>query len=538
LDGARWWSDAFLAAGFSNAFRVEMLPPEADPMDVRYNTIQWIHRSTRGWSYGSTVTDPRTGEIIKGHVSLGSLRVRQDYLIAEGLLAPYADSTRTGPPSPDRDPMLQMALARIRQLSAHEIGHTLGLSHNFAGSVSGRTSVMDYPAPYATLDTNGDISLQEAYATGIGAWDKVAIAYGYMQPPPNMDEKKMLTHILEEAHQKGLLFATDQDARPPGAAHPHANLWDNGSDMIRALNHEMRVRQVALARFGQAVVREGRPLATMEEVLVPLYLRHRYQIEATVKLIGGVDYSYALRGDRRSMPQSVPGAAQRAALAELMKTLTPEALRLPENIRTQIPPRPPGYGQHRELFTGHTGLIFDPYAPAAAIAGLVLSLTIHPERAARLVYQNDFTGSLPDFKEILETVSNATWGVPVSSNSYDAELQRVVQQVWIDELVELASHPQAAPAVQATVTQKLREFHGWLQENPGRIRDTATVAHRALILDQIDRYLFRDHQPGEKSAPTLIPPGSPIGQTVNLRRQQRHEFLLQYTDDKLCSVGQ
>ena len=244
LDGARWWTAAFEAAGFSNAFRIEILPDGVDPMDVRYNTIQWVHRATRGWSYGSSVTDPRTGEIIKGHVSLGSLRVRQDYLIAEGLLAPYGDSLASD------DPMLSMSLARIRQLSAHEVGHTLGLSHNFASSVNGRASVMDYPAPYAVFNEAGEIRLDEAYSTGIGEWDKVAIAYGYAQPLPGDSEEALLSAILQQAWDNGLHYITDADARPSGAAHPLANLWDNGDDMVSALHHEMAIRDAALARFG------------------------------------------------------------------------------------------------------------------------------------------------------------------------------------------------------------------------------------------------------------------------------------------------
>ena len=527
LDGARWWADAFEAAGFSNAYRVEMLPADADPMDVRYNTIQWVHRATRGWSYGSSVTDPRTGEIIKGHVSLGSLRVRQDYLIAEGLLAPYDAAHAAGLPA-DTDPMLAMSLARIRQLSAHEVGHTLGLSHNFASSVNKRASVMDYPAPLATLAADGTVSLDQAYATGIGAWDKVAIAYGYTQPPPGADEKAVLLQILDLAHRNGLYYVTDADARPPGAAHPLANLWENGDDMITALDLEMRVRAAALNRFGEATIRQGRPLAMLEEALVPLYLRHRYQVEATVKLVAGVEYSYAMRGDALSLPTPVPATAQRAAITELMKVIQPEALRLPANIRTRIPPRPPGYGQHRELFPGHTGLTFDPYAPAEIVAGLVLGLIIHPQRAARAVYQRDFDPDLPDFEEVLEHVSNETWGRSVPRDPYDAELQRVVQQVWIDELIAVAAGGHNAPAVRAMATQKLREIHAWLQENPGNRRDEETIAHRALVFDQIDRYILREYRPGERQVQLDTPPGSPIGQAAPgylYRRHQRQTLL-------------
>lgn len=536
LDGARWWEEAFEAAGFSNAYRVELLPPEADPMDGRYNTIQWVHRATRGWSYGSSVTDPRTGEIIKGHVSLGSLRVRQDYLIAEGLLAPYVDSLRAGQASPEADPMLQMALARIRQLSAHEVGHTLGLSHNFASSTTSRSSVMDYPAPYATLTSDGRITVADAYATGIGEWDKVAIAYGYSQAAPDVDEAAMLAKILEGAHAQGLLYITDSDSRPAGAAHPAANLWDNGRDMVAALDHEMRIREVALTRFGVSTVRESRPLATLEEVLVPLYLRHRYQIEATVKMIGGVSYSYAHRGDSQPLPRSITGTGQRAALAALMKVVQPDALRLPDNVRTQIPPRPPGFGRHRELFSGHTGLTFDPYAPAATVAGLVLGLAVHPERAARTVYQHDVDSRLPDFEEVLETISSETWGRRIPVDAYAAELQRVVQQVWIDELIGLAANTAAAPAVRAMTTQKLREIHGWLQENPGPGNDEETIAHRALVFDQIDRYILRDYRPGEAARPAAMPPGSPIGEPAYVLRRRQREAILEHFPTLACSV--
>jgi hypothetical protein len=259
LDGARWWAEAFEAAGFEDAYRVKMLPDTADAMDVRYNVIQWVHRRTRGWSYGASVTDPRTGEILKGHVTLGSRRVRQDYRLAEGLLAPYQGAHADGFSAED-DPMLEMALARIRQLSAHEVGHTLGLAHNFAASVNDRASVMDYPAPLARVQGDS-ITLDRAYDTGVERWDKIAIRYAYAQPGPDQTEAELLDNILREAEQKGLRYITDADARPAGAAHPKANLWDNGSNMVQALKREMNVRSVALDRFGATVVKNGTPLA-------------------------------------------------------------------------------------------------------------------------------------------------------------------------------------------------------------------------------------------------------------------------------------
>ncbi|MBW3654754.1 MAG: zinc-dependent metalloprotease, partial [Gemmatimonadetes bacterium] len=293
VEGARWWNQAFEAAGYRDAFRVEVMPPGMDPLDARYNVIQWVHRSTRGWSYGNTVTDPRTGEIIKGHVSLGSLRVRQDYLLAEGLLAPYATGTEV-PPEMER-----MALARIRQLSAHEVGHTLGLAHNYVASAQGRASVMDYPHPQVRLRADGTIDLSEAYTAEIGAWDKLAITWGYQHFPAGTDERIALEGILADTRGRGLTFVTDEDARAPGGLHPQAHLWDNGADAAAELRRTMAVRRAALERFGERAIRAGRPMATIEEALVPLYLHHRYQAEAVVKVLGGMSYTYALRGDRQ-----------------------------------------------------------------------------------------------------------------------------------------------------------------------------------------------------------------------------------------------
>lgn len=528
LDGARWWNEAFEAAGYIDAFRVEVLPDTADMMDARYNVIQWVHRSTRGWSYGSSVSDPRTGEIIKGHVSLGSLRVRQDYLLAEGLLAPYTDGN-----VPADDPMLQMALARIRQLSAHEIGHTIGIAHNFAASTNNRASVMDYPAPLATLDVNGNITLEGAYDVGIGEWDKIAVRYGYSHFPPGTDEKEALNAILAEGHAQGLYYITDSDARAPGGAHPLAHLWDNGENAVVSFQNEMDVREKALSTFGLKTIRNDRPLATLEEVLVPLYLRHRYQVEAVVKLIGGVSYDYTLRGDGRALPEPVPSTVQNEALDALLMALTPEQLALPEQVRTQIPPRPPGYGSTRELFDGYTGPTFDPYTPAETVAQLVFGLLFHPQRAARLQYQADMNDDLPSLEVTLDRVWNQVWKPSRTDDAYHAELQRIVQHVWTDQMLSVLSRSKLAPGVRARVTEHLRRTLAWLEENPPNRRDTEAIAHRNWIYDEVDRYLFRPYRPEEQRATATTPPGSPIGTdgpAFLLRQQQRMAFLDHWTD--------
>jgi hypothetical protein len=442
LEGARWWNQAFEAAGYKDAFRVELMPEGADPMDLRYNVIQWVHRATRGWSYGAGVIDPRTGEIIKGHVTLGSLRVRQDYLIAEGLLAPYEKGKPVSPK------MLEMALARLRQLAAHEVGHTLGLEHNYSSSAVNRSSVMDYPPPYVKLGADGVPDLSEAYATGIGEWDKVAIAFGYQDFAPGMDEAAALSKVLNDAFARGLRFLTDQDARPAGSSSSLAHLWDSGANAVDELNRLMTVRAAALKRFGENNIREGDPLATIEDALVPIYMLHRYQVEAASKLVGGMDYVFALRGDGQTPTNVVAPAVQRRALAAVLATLRPQTLALSEPLLKMIPPRPPDYERGREHFKIRTSPAFDALAPAAAAAQHTLQFLFNPERAARLVEFHARDASNPGLEEVLDAVISVTWKT-TRVGDFGGAIARVVDDVALYDLLALATNDAASPEVRA-----------------------------------------------------------------------------------------
>ncbi len=507
IGGASWWNKAFEAAGFKNAFQVKVLPDSVDPLDIRYNVINWVHRSTRGWSYGSSVVDPRTGEIIKANVLLGSLRVRQDYLIAQGLLSPFKD----GVPSDTTNPMLKMALARIRQLAAHETGHTLGLAHNFASSYNNRASVMDYPQPLVKLNNKGQIDLSDAYGVGVGDWDVQAIKYGYTQFPSNIDKHQALQNILNNDIKKGLLYISDYDARPEGAAHPYAHLWDNNKSPYKELDRMLTVRKKALEQFSENTIPQGTPMATLQDVLVPIYLYHRYQVKATATMVGGLDYSYKLRGDGQPNTSIVAPNEQRQALKSLMNTLSPDVLALPESLLNKIAPRPPDYYDQRELFKSHTGVTFDPLAAAETASRLTIHLLLNPERDARLIEYHARNKKNPGLTEVIDHLLGATWKMNMQEG-YTGAIQRTVDDVALDELIQLLNNKDATEQVRSVIDYQLNRLDQWLKDPQMRnvIRSEAWQAHFDYAIQRL-QHRFQDEHNIPASEPSPIPPGDPIG---------------------------
>ncbi|HWR33197.1 MAG TPA: zinc-dependent metalloprotease [Chitinophagaceae bacterium] len=498
LEGAGWWNQAFEAAGYKNAFHVKVLPEDADPMDIRYNMINWVHRSTRGWSYGASVTDPRTGEIIKGQVSLGSLRMRQDYLIAQGLLAPFEN----GMPADDK--MLKMALARLRQLSAHEVGHTLGLMHNYIASTNGRASVMDYPHPLAKLNSAGEIDLGNAYDDKIGAWDKVAITWGYSDFLKGTNETTALNQILDDARQKGLEYLTDQDARPAGALHPRTHLWDNGTNVVDGLKEVMKVREKALSQFGEKNIRPGMPMAMLEDVLVPVYFYHRYQIEAVTKVVGGMNYIYTLRGDGRTATEAVSKTEQLKALNAVIDCIDPKVLLVPDRIAKLIPPRPAGYGFTKELFRKRTGLAFDVLSPAETAADLPFSFLFNSERLNRMAQYEAENGGL-GVNEMINILLDKTWKA-ARRTGMEALIQLQTEQVMLTYLLAASVNDNNSFLVKSKSQKVLTDLKIFIEAKNKTATDVTYKGHLLLALERMKE--------PEKAKPTIhkeIPPGAPIG---------------------------
>ncbi len=526
VEGASWWAQAFEAAGFKNAFRVEVLPADADPMDIRYNMINWVHRSTRGWSYGAQVNDPRTGEIIKGNVTLGSLRIRQDVLLATGMIPPNTAMPEQGfehlceaADSPEVDYLTAatadpatdaaaMALARIRQLSAHEVGHTLGFAHNFAASSYNRGSVMDYPAPLVEIK-NGKLDLSNAYAVGMGDFDKFSVTFAYAEFPAGTDEKAELEKIIQKGIADGMLYIDDQDARSVGTAHPLASVWDNGADAIAMLRHEMDVRRIGLKDFGLKSINVGQPMSALEAKLLPLYLHHRFQVVAAAKSLGGLYFTYAMKTANGPSPakfrEVVSASRQRDALKAVLDTIKVEELAIPQNILNLIPPIATGYeGGTAEYFSRRTNPAFDPLAAATIATDISLGALLDPNRAARLIQFHAEAPVNPDFKEVIDAILAATWKAPVATNTYHRAIQQSVQSLTVQKLMNLASDESASPLVRAEASAGLRSLNAMLKTTNGD-------AHRRATQEDIERFLNRPDAVRGPSRALPTPAGEPIG---------------------------
>lgn len=501
--GALWWNHAFEQAGFKDAFVLKDLPEGATFLDARYSGIEWINRAERGWSVGGSQTDPRTGEILHGVARIDSHRRRTTARMWQNMRLPAGADACMAADAPDVSPLAagdptldeeSLVLDRLAYLSAHEVGHTIGLMHNWAATTFGWGSVMDYLAPNVQV-RDDKLDLSDAYPKDIGSYDRLAIQWGYTAE----EDPAALDRIVRAGYAKGIFYPLDGD--------PRWAEYDWGADPVRWLATTQQVRRVLLNRFGVAQLKPGEWVYTLQQRFNLAYLYHRFGIQAAQQFIGGQYQANAVAGDGQTPVAWVPAAKQKEALDLLLAALFPENLDIPDRILAALVPPPSGTRESREQFPSEAGDAFSLWTAARSLVGLIVDPLLEPERAARL--------TLPAGREaltldgLLVRLVGATWGAPPDASPRRAALRRIAQRGVLDALMDLAARADSAAEVRAAVHSRLARLKTELRGRHSM--DAATEAHLRLAEGDLSEFLEKPEVRKGRPPRAPAPPGRPIG---------------------------
>jgi hypothetical protein len=453
---------------------------------------------------GQIQVDPRTGEILHAVVQLDSHRMRtaNNYW-----LVTIPSGRNAAEPSAEwfaaldnLDPRLtdeQVMIKRLALLTCHEVGHAIGLEHNFVASTFDRGSVMDYFAPRVRVRPDGSADLSDAYMQGVGSYDRFVIEWGYSFAAPGAtpeQEHARLDGIVRSSIAKGVVWGNYQD--------PRWNAYDDGPDPVTWLKEVLPVRDALLAHYGANMLRPGESNSMLASRFALVYLFHRYALAAAVNVVGSAKVPLSLAGDGQPVVSIWPAESQKEALRLLVSALDPAKLEVPAKLWTLLGPND-NLDHDPDRFTSSAGYLFTPADGARAIAEVVAGGLLQSQRMERLFVTSQQDATVPAPPSVISTLISAAFAT-APRNPAQRDLQGVVQSEVAERLMILAANQEATPEVRAAALAGVHETLKAIQTSAPNTPALQSLDH------EIKLFLGNPQQNTPKIKGSGAPPGPPV----------------------------